>query len=84
MSGTDTGASWKKFGLLLQNKGLFVKNRARTRVGRIEKFEDMSLALFLNLKRSAPINCQAPRTIQHYASCDGHAKNTGPEEIINN
>lgn len=61
-----------------------MKNRARARVGRMEKFEDMSLALFLNLKRSTPINCQAPRTIQRYPSCDGQAENTGPEETIKN
>lgn len=61
-----------------------MKHRATARVGRIERFEDLSLALFLNLKRSTPINCQAPRTIQRYPSCDGQAENTGPEEIINN
>ncbi len=61
-----------------------MKHRTVARVGRVEKFEDRSRELFLNLKCSMPMNCQAPRTSQRYPSCEGQVENTGPEEITNN
>ena len=61
-----------------------MKQRSTARVGRIEKFEDMSRELFLNLKRSTPMNCQAPRTSLRYPSSDGQTETTGREDITNN
>lgn len=60
-----------------------MKHKATARAGRIEKFEDVSRELFLSLKRSPPINCQAQRPRQRYPSCDGQAETTGREEITN-
>ena len=61
-----------------------MKHRAAAPVGRIEKFEDRSRELFLNLKRSAPIAFQAPRPSQRYPSSDGQAEAKGRDEITNN
>jgi len=61
-----------------------MKHRATARVARIEKFEDMSRELFLNLRRSTSTNRQAPRTIQRNPSCDAQAEITGREDITKN
>ena len=58
-----------------------MKHRAKARVGRIEKFEDMSRELFRNLRRTTSMNCQAPRTIQRCPIGDAEAASGGREVI---
>lgn len=59
-----------------------MKQKAKSGAGGIEKFEDRSRELFLNLRRSAPISCQAPSTNHLYPS-DGQAANAGREPLTN-